>query len=58
MLATTSARIRELVRAGRSVDEVLAAAPNADYDATWAWPFITEERYTRMIYESVQRELR
>ena len=58
MLAVTSARIRELARAGKSVEQVLAAKPNADYDAKWAWWFITEERYVRMIYESVQRELR
>lgn len=58
MLAVTTGRIRELQRAGKTVDEVLAAKPNADYDEQWAWWFITEERYMRMIYESVQRELR
>jgi glyoxylase-like metal-dependent hydrolase (beta-lactamase superfamily II) len=57
MLSVTSARIRELVRAGKTVEEVLAAKPNADYDAKWAWWFIPEERYTRMVYESVRREL-
>lgn len=58
MLAVTSGRLRELQRAGRTVEEVLAARPNADYDRDWAGPFITEERYTRMIWELLERELR
>jgi len=37
--------------------EVVAARPNADYDAQWAWEFITAERYTRMVYELVAKEL-
>jgi cyclase len=50
MLATTSGRVRELAKAGKTVDEVLAAAPNADYDAGQAWSFITAERYARILY--------
>jgi cyclase len=55
MLATTSARVRELVKAGKTVDEVLAAAPNADYDAKLAWSFITAERYARILYNDAVR---
>lgn len=50
MLAVTSARVRELAKAGRTIEEVLAANPNADYDATQAWAFITPERYARILY--------
>jgi glyoxylase-like metal-dependent hydrolase (beta-lactamase superfamily II) len=57
MLSVTSGRIRDLAKAGKTVDEVLAAAPTADYDAKWGWAFITPERYTRMIYELVTSEL-
>ncbi|MFZ2507017.1 MAG: MBL fold metallo-hydrolase [Steroidobacteraceae bacterium] len=57
MLLTTSGRIRDLVKAGRTLDEILAAAPNADYDRQWAWTFITAERYTRMIHALVEREI-
>ncbi len=57
MLVATSGRIRDLVKAGKTVDEIVAAAPNADYDAKWGWAFITAERYTRMIYELVESEL-
>ena len=56
MLVTTSGRIRDLIKAGKTVDEIVAAAPNADYDAKWGWAFITPERYTRMIYELVESE--
>jgi hypothetical protein len=42
--------VRELVRAGKTVDEVLAANPNAEFDAKLAWAFITPERYARILY--------
>ncbi len=57
MLVTTSGRIRELVKAGRTADEIVAAAPNADFDQKWGWAFITPERYSRMMYELIRREL-
>ncbi|MGH8249980.1 MAG: hypothetical protein ACREVI_04675 [Steroidobacteraceae bacterium] len=47
MLKVASDRVRDLVKAGWTVDEVLAMTPNADYDAKLAWPFITAERFTR-----------
>jgi glyoxylase-like metal-dependent hydrolase (beta-lactamase superfamily II) len=50
MLLVTSGRVRELVKAGKTVDEVLAAQPNADFDAKLAWAFITPERYARILY--------
>lgn len=50
MLAVTSSRVRELVKAGKSLDEILAATPNADYDATLAWSFITAERYLQILH--------
>jgi glyoxylase-like metal-dependent hydrolase (beta-lactamase superfamily II) len=50
MLVTTSKRVRELAKAGKSVDEVLAAKPNADYDEKLTWGFITPERYVRILY--------
>ncbi len=57
MLVTTSGRIRDLMKAEKTVDEIVAAAPNTDFDPKWAWTFITAELYTRMIYELVEREL-
>jgi hypothetical protein len=45
------------MKAGKTVDEIVAAAPNADYDQKWSWAFITAERYTRMMYQLLEREL-
>jgi glyoxylase-like metal-dependent hydrolase (beta-lactamase superfamily II) len=50
MLVVTSGRVRELVRTGKTIDEVLAATPNAEFDAKLAWAFITPERYARILY--------
>jgi len=57
MLVETVTRIRTLRAEGRTADEIVAAAPNAaDYDKTWATPFINPERYVRMIVNLLERE--
>lgn len=58
LLADTSAQMRELVQAGKSVDEVLAAKPFAEHDAAYAWSFITAERYIQILYRDAQRSLK
>jgi len=50
MLATTSGRMREFVKAGKTVEQVLAEKPFATLDETLAWQFITAERYVRILY--------
>jgi cyclase len=57
LLAVTSVRMRELVRAGKTQDEVIAAKPFADYDGQLAWAFITAERYLQILYRDAAREL-
>lgn len=56
MLEETSSRVRDLKVHGRSVEEIVAAAPNSDYDATWGKSYISGERYVRMIYTLLERE--
>ena len=56
MLVETVTRIRTLRAEGRTADEIVAAAPNADYDATWGGFFINGERYARMIVNLLERE--
>jgi len=56
MLVETSGRVRALKAAGKTVEEIVEAAPNADYDKTWGWYFITAERYIRMLYASMEKE--
>jgi glyoxylase-like metal-dependent hydrolase (beta-lactamase superfamily II) len=57
LLVTTRDRMRERVRAGRTLEEVLAEKPFADYDGTQAWGFITVERYIRILYRDSVRAL-
>jgi len=57
MLVDTVTRIRTLRAEGKTVDEIVALAPNAaDYDKTWATSFINPERYVRMIVNLLERE--
>ncbi len=57
LLVVTSGRMRELVKAGKTLEEVLAARPFADYDAVQSWAFITAERYIQILYRDAVREL-
>ncbi len=58
MLVETNARMVALVKAGKSLEEALAAKPNADYDATLNWSFITAERYAHTLYEDARRRIK
>jgi glyoxylase-like metal-dependent hydrolase (beta-lactamase superfamily II) len=53
MLEDAQARVKALVDAGNSQEEVIAANPLADYEDAWAWDFITAERMTATIYRSL-----
>ncbi len=53
MLFDAEARVKKLVDAGMSLEEVLAENPLADYHERWTWFFITTERMTTMLYRSL-----
>lgn len=53
MLEDAQARVKSLVDAGKSQEEVLAENPLADYEDGWSWEFITTERMTETIYRSL-----
>lgn len=53
MLEDAQARVKALVDAGKSQEEVIAANPLADYEDAWTWDFITAERMTATIYRSL-----
>jgi glyoxylase-like metal-dependent hydrolase (beta-lactamase superfamily II) len=53
MLEDAQARVRALVDAGKSKEEVLAENPLADYDEGWTWGFINTERMTEALYRSL-----
>ena len=56
MLEDAQARVRALVDAGKSQEEVIAENPLADYEDDWTWEFITAERMTATIYRSLTME--
>lgn len=52
MLGTVNERIKDLLAAGKTADEVVALQPTRNYDAEWAWSFMPAERWTRLMYDS------
>ncbi len=53
MLEDAQARVKALVDAGKSQEEVIAANPLAAYAVDWTWGFITTERMTETLYISL-----
>lgn len=58
MLVETSSRVQLLVKEGKTLEEIQAAKPNADYDATLAWEFISADFFARTLYEDARRRLK
>ena len=53
MLIDALARVKKLVDAGKSEDDIMAENPLASYHDDWNWGFITTERMTRTLYRSL-----
>ena len=53
MLEDAYWRVRALVEAGNTEEEILAANPLADYHDDWNWGFITTERMTRTLVRAL-----
>lgn len=53
MLETTTERAERLHAEGKSLEEMIALQPNADYDASWGQGYIKPDVYLRILYESV-----
>jgi len=56
MLEDAQARVRALIDAGNSLEEVLAENPLADYHDVWNWDFITTEGMTETLFRSLTTE--
>lgn len=52
MLVDADSRVKALVEAGKTEQEVVQDNPLADYHDKWNWGFITTERMTRTLYRS------
>jgi glyoxylase-like metal-dependent hydrolase (beta-lactamase superfamily II) len=55
MIVTIGRRIREGVEHGRSLDEVLASRPTAEYDARYGQGFMTPTRLVGILYRDLTR---
>ncbi len=55
MLATVRDRVRALVREGKTLQQVQAAKPSAEFDARWGQGFMKPDSFVRVVYESVAR---
>jgi glyoxylase-like metal-dependent hydrolase (beta-lactamase superfamily II) len=53
MLVAIREKVANLKRAGRSLDETIAARPTAAFDTKWGQFFITPALFTKLIYEGV-----
>ena len=56
MLETARDRVRALLDAGKSEEEILAENPLADYHDVWNWGFITTERMTKTLVRDLKGE--
>jgi glyoxylase-like metal-dependent hydrolase (beta-lactamase superfamily II) len=55
MLASVHARITKLIKAGKNIDEIVAAKPTADYDAKWGDGFLKPDRWVQIVYSAMQK---
>ena len=55
MLATVSSRIKNAVREGRKLEEVVAAKPTADFDATFGKGFLPPHRFVEMVFKNLSK---
>lgn len=53
MLAQVRQRIQKLIAAGKTMDEVVAAAPTKDFDAKWGTGYVSPDVFTRIVFSSL-----
>jgi cyclase len=53
MLMQVRQRVKDLIAAGKTMDEVVTAAPTKDFDARWATGYVTAEVFTKMVFSSL-----
>jgi cyclase len=53
MLVQIRQRIQQLIAAGKTMDEVVAAAPTKDFDAKWGSGYVSPEVFTKLVFSSL-----
>ena len=54
MLAAVHERITELIKAGKTIDEIVAAKPSADFDAKWGGGFLKPDQWIKIAYSAMK----
>lgn len=54
MLAAVSDRIRAMIKEGKTLEQVVAAKPTADFDAVWGKGFLTPAQFVEIVYQSLK----
>ena len=55
MLQTVVDRIQKMIDAGKSQQDIVAAKPTADFDASWGGGFITPDQWVALVYTAMTR---
>ncbi len=55
MLAAVSGNIRGQIRAGKTLEQVIASKPTAKYDEVWGKGFLPPEKFVEMLYGNLKR---
>ncbi|MGH7530160.1 MAG: MBL fold metallo-hydrolase [Gemmatimonadales bacterium] len=58
MLGTVRDRVRRGIAAGRTLAQIVATRPTAEFDARWGSGFVTPEQFVELVYRSLGAERR
>ena len=53
MLVQVRQRIKDLIAAGKTMDEVVTVAPTKDFDVRWGSGYVTAKVFTEMVFSSL-----
>jgi hypothetical protein len=54
MLATIRGRIKALVKQGKTIEEIVASKPTAEFDAVWGNGFMNPDQWVGMVAKMMQ----
>jgi len=58
MIATIAQRVEDMLRAGKTLPEIIAAQPTRDFDEAWGKGFLKPERFVEVVYLNLTRRPR
>jgi glyoxylase-like metal-dependent hydrolase (beta-lactamase superfamily II) len=53
MLVQVRQSVKDLIAAGKTMDEVVRAAPTKDFDSKWGSGYVTADVFTKMVFSSL-----